>query len=63
MICFFYAELLEEELLMGFGVFIGAILLAIIIWLYEYFSGIKKSIREMEEKLYNIQELLKSQNK
>ncbi|HCL4446021.1 hypothetical protein VT91_24040 [Clostridium sporogenes] len=48
---------------MGFGVFIGAILLAIIIWLYEYFSGIKKSIREMEEKLYNIEELLKSQNK
>ncbi|NFC04842.1 hypothetical protein EXN00_05965 [Clostridium botulinum] len=48
---------------MGFGVFIGAILLAIIIWLYGYFSGIKKSIREMEEKLYNIEELLKSQNK
>ncbi|EKN37578.1 hypothetical protein HYH82_02070 [Clostridium botulinum] len=48
---------------MGFGVFMGAILLAIIIWLYEYFSEIKKSIREMEEKLYNIEELLKSQNK
>ncbi|AUN00124.1 hypothetical protein CF060_08420 [Clostridium botulinum] len=60
---FFYGELLEEELLTGFGVFIGAILLAIIIWLYEYFSGIKKSIREKEEKLYNIEELLKSQNK
>lgn len=48
---------------MGFGVFIGAILLAIIIWLYEYFSGIKKSIRAMEQKLYNIEELIKRQNK
>ncbi|APF28630.1 hypothetical protein NPD7_689 [Clostridium sporogenes] len=48
---------------MGFGVFIGAIVLAIVIWLYEYFSGIKKSIREMEQKLYNIEELAKSQNK
>ncbi|WP_434295724.1 hypothetical protein [Clostridium botulinum] len=48
---------------MGFSVFIGAIVLAIIIWLYEYFSGIKKSIRKMEQKLYNIEELLKSQNK
>ncbi len=44
---------------MGFGVFIGAIVLAIVIWLYEYFSGIKKSIREMEQKLYNIEELAK----
>ncbi|HID0780332.1 hypothetical protein NVT68_002620 [Clostridium botulinum] len=60
---FFYGELLEKELLMGFGVFIGAIVLAIVIWLYEYFSGIKKSIREMEQKLYNIEELAKSQNK
>nr|WP_264179850.1 hypothetical protein [Clostridium sporogenes] len=34
MICF-YGELLEKELLIGPGVFIGTILLAIIIWLYD----------------------------
>ncbi|MBD5637719.1 hypothetical protein HYI18_03715 [Clostridium botulinum] len=61
MICF-YGELLEKELLIGSGTFIGTILLAIIIWLYEYFSGIKKSIRDMEQKLYNIEELLENKN-
>ncbi|EPY2294783.1 MAG: hypothetical protein E6917_10030 [Clostridium botulinum] len=34
MICF-YGKLLEKELLIGSGVFIGATLLAIIIWLYD----------------------------
>ena len=61
MICF-YGELLEKELLIGSGTFIGTILLAIIIWLYGYFSGIKKSIRDMKQKLYNIEELLENKN-